>query len=101
MERIVRDFVAGISPKQIAKNLNPECVAGPFGGAWTPSTTSTSDSNRESQQYGREMLDVGSGRGIVARGDVHRLGCSGPTGAVAGDVAVCLVGGVGGFDEEG
>src|SRR4029079_12266508 len=37
-ERILRDFVAGISPKQIAKNLNREGVAGPFGGPWSPST---------------------------------------------------------------
>ena len=34
VERIFRDFVAGVSPKQIAKNLNREGVTGPFGGAW-------------------------------------------------------------------
>jgi DNA invertase Pin-like site-specific DNA recombinase len=33
VERIFRDFVAGVSPKQIAKNFNREGVAGPFGGA--------------------------------------------------------------------
>ena len=38
VERIFRDFVAGMSPKQIAKNLNREGVAGPFGGPWSPST---------------------------------------------------------------
>jgi site-specific DNA recombinase len=38
VERIFRDFIAGVSPKQIAKNLNREGVAGPFGGAWSPST---------------------------------------------------------------
>lgn len=38
VERIFRDFVAGVSPKQIAKNLNRAEVAGPFGGAWSPST---------------------------------------------------------------
>jgi DNA invertase Pin-like site-specific DNA recombinase len=38
VERIFRDFVAGISPKQIAKNLNREGIAGPFGGPWSPST---------------------------------------------------------------
>jgi site-specific DNA recombinase len=38
VERIFREFVAGISPKQLAKNLNRERVAGPFGGAWSPST---------------------------------------------------------------
>jgi site-specific DNA recombinase len=38
VERIFRDFIAGISPKQIAKNLNREGVPGPFGGAWSPST---------------------------------------------------------------
>jgi DNA invertase Pin-like site-specific DNA recombinase len=38
VERIFREFVAGKSPKQIAKNLNREGVAGPFGGAWSPST---------------------------------------------------------------
>jgi hypothetical protein len=38
VERIFRDFVAGVSPKQIAKNQNREGVPGPFGGAWSPST---------------------------------------------------------------
>src|SRR5436309_1721718 len=38
VERIFRDFIAGVSPKQIAKNLNRERIAGPFGGAWSPST---------------------------------------------------------------
>ncbi len=38
VERIFRDFIAGVSPKQIAKNLNREGIAGPFGGAWGPST---------------------------------------------------------------
>jgi site-specific DNA recombinase len=38
VERIFRDFVAGVSPKQIAKNLNREGIAGPFGGPWSPST---------------------------------------------------------------
>jgi DNA invertase Pin-like site-specific DNA recombinase len=38
IERIFREFVAGVSPKQIAKNLNRAGVAGPFGGAWSPST---------------------------------------------------------------
>ena len=38
VERIFRDFVGGVSPKQIAKNLNRAGVAGPFGGAWSPST---------------------------------------------------------------
>jgi site-specific DNA recombinase len=38
VERIFRDFIVGVSPKQIAKNLNREGVAGPFGGPWSPST---------------------------------------------------------------
>jgi DNA invertase Pin-like site-specific DNA recombinase len=38
VERIFRDFIAGVSPKQIAKNLNREGIAGPFGGHWSPST---------------------------------------------------------------
>src|SRR4029079_15858745 len=38
VERIFRDFVAGVSPKQIAKNLNREGIAGPLGGPWSPST---------------------------------------------------------------
>src|SRR5688500_10786490 len=38
VERIFREFNAGGSPKQIAKNLNREGVPGPFGGAWSPST---------------------------------------------------------------
>ncbi len=38
VERIFREFISGVSPKQIAKNLNRERIAGPFGGAWSPST---------------------------------------------------------------
>ena len=38
VERIFREFNAGVSPKQIAKNLNRERIAGPFGGPWSPST---------------------------------------------------------------
>jgi hypothetical protein len=38
VDRIFRVFIAGVSPKQIAKNLNREGIAGPFGGAWSPST---------------------------------------------------------------
>ena len=38
VEQIFREFIAGVSPKQIAKNLNHDGVAGPFGGAWSPST---------------------------------------------------------------
>jgi hypothetical protein len=38
IERIFREFIAGVSAKQIAKNLNREGVPGPFGGAWSPST---------------------------------------------------------------
>jgi site-specific DNA recombinase len=38
VERIFREFNAGVSPKQIAKNLNREGVPVPFGGAWSPST---------------------------------------------------------------
>ena len=33
-----RELIAGVSPKQIAKNLNREGVPGPFGGPWNPST---------------------------------------------------------------
>jgi DNA invertase Pin-like site-specific DNA recombinase len=35
VERIFRDFIAGVSPK---KDLNREGISGPFGGAWSPST---------------------------------------------------------------
>ena len=38
VDQIFREFIAGASPKQIAKNLNRERVPGPFGGAWSPST---------------------------------------------------------------
>ena len=38
VERIFQNFVAGHSPKQIAKTLNREGVASPFGGKWSPST---------------------------------------------------------------
>lgn len=33
VERIFREFTAGVSPKQIGKNLNRRGVPGPFGGA--------------------------------------------------------------------
>lgn len=38
VERIFRDYVAGIAPKAIAKRLNQDGIAGPFGGSWSPST---------------------------------------------------------------
>jgi site-specific DNA recombinase len=38
VERIFRDFVAGVAPKAIAKRLNRDGIAGPFGGSWSPST---------------------------------------------------------------
>jgi site-specific DNA recombinase len=38
VERIFREYVAGVAPKAIAKRLNQEGVAGPFGGTWSPST---------------------------------------------------------------
>ena len=34
-----REFVAGVSPKQIAKSMNREGGSGPFGGPWSPSTS--------------------------------------------------------------
>ena len=38
VERVFREFVAGTSPKQIAKTLNREGIKGPFGSSWNPST---------------------------------------------------------------
>jgi site-specific DNA recombinase len=38
VERIFREFVAGGSPKQIAKRLNQERIKGPAGAQWNPST---------------------------------------------------------------
>jgi site-specific DNA recombinase len=38
VERVFREFVAGIAPKAIAKRLNQDGIAGPFGGSWSPST---------------------------------------------------------------
>src|SRR3981081_3286382 len=38
VERMFLEFIAGISPKQIAKNLNRGGIPGPFGGPWSPST---------------------------------------------------------------
>jgi hypothetical protein len=38
VERIFREFVAGVAPKAIAKRLNRDGIAGPFGGTWSPST---------------------------------------------------------------
>jgi site-specific DNA recombinase len=36
VERIFRDFVAGLSPKQIVKTLNGAGVPGPSGDKWSP-----------------------------------------------------------------
>lgn len=38
VERIFREYVAGVAPKAIAMRLNRDGVAGPFGGTWSPST---------------------------------------------------------------
>jgi site-specific DNA recombinase len=38
IRRIFRDYVAGISPKQIAKDLNREGLRGPRAALWAPST---------------------------------------------------------------
>lgn len=38
VEQIFRDFVSGLSPKQIVKALNGAGVPGPLGGKWSPST---------------------------------------------------------------
>jgi DNA invertase Pin-like site-specific DNA recombinase len=38
IRRIFKDYVAGISPKQIAKDLNREGLRGPRGALWGPST---------------------------------------------------------------
>lgn len=38
VQRIFRAFIAGVSPKAIAKTLNSEGVRGPRGVAWSPST---------------------------------------------------------------
>ena len=38
IERIFREFVAGLSPDAIVKALNREGTLGPFGGSWSPST---------------------------------------------------------------
>ena len=47
VERIFREFVAGLSPKQIAKNLNREGIAGPFGGALGARARSTATTSAE------------------------------------------------------
>ena len=36
--RVFREFVSGVSPKEMAKRLNREGVSGPGGGKWSPST---------------------------------------------------------------
>jgi len=38
VERIFREFVSGVAPKAIARRLNRDGIAGPFGGTWSPST---------------------------------------------------------------
>src|SRR5690606_8152812 len=38
IRRIFRDYAAGLSPKQIAKDLNHEAVPGPRGTLWSSST---------------------------------------------------------------
>src|ERR1035437_5835569 len=36
--RILREFVSGVSPKEIARRLNREGIPGPCGSKWSPST---------------------------------------------------------------
>ena len=38
VRRIFAEYCDGVSPKAIAKKLNAQCVAGPRGAAWSPST---------------------------------------------------------------
>jgi DNA invertase Pin-like site-specific DNA recombinase len=38
VRRIFEEYAAGVSPREIAKRLNAESVAGPSGNAWGPST---------------------------------------------------------------
>ena len=38
VERIFREFIAGVAPKASARRLNQDGIAGPFGGSWNPST---------------------------------------------------------------
>jgi site-specific DNA recombinase len=38
VDRIFREYVAGVAPKAIARRLNHDGVIGPFGGSWSPST---------------------------------------------------------------
>jgi hypothetical protein len=38
VDRIFREFVAGVAPKVIARRLNQDGIAGPFGGTWSRST---------------------------------------------------------------
>jgi len=38
IRRIFRDYAAGLSPKQMPKDLNREGLRGPRGGLWSPST---------------------------------------------------------------
>ena len=38
VQRVFKAFVGGVGVKTIAKQLNREGVAGPFGGSWSPST---------------------------------------------------------------
>ena len=38
VQRIFRDYAAGMSPKAIAKRLNAESITGPGGNVWNPST---------------------------------------------------------------
>jgi hypothetical protein len=38
VERIFREYIAGVAPKAIAKRLNHDGIAGPFSGTWSPST---------------------------------------------------------------
>jgi DNA invertase Pin-like site-specific DNA recombinase len=37
IRRVFREYVSGVSPRQIAKRLNEEGIAGPRGGGWTAS----------------------------------------------------------------
>jgi hypothetical protein len=69
VRRIYESFVAGISPKAIAKTLNAEQIPGPMGNTWSPSTIheheGEHDAARQALRGFLEKIVIPSGNGLL------------------------------------
>lgn len=70
VRRIFRNYARGVSPKQIAKALNQEGVAGPQGTLWNPSTIQPETRQRNSEQRAVHRAD-GLESAAVPQGSRH------------------------------